>query len=300
MGDGSLIKLARVLLLALCLAAFSGCSMLRVGYKQLDTFAVWTADEYFDLEQPQRREFLRRFDRLHEWHRYEQLPDYAAFLAATRLRVQKGFTRNDYLWVADGVRQRYRVVVDRAAEDAAAMLLTITPAQIDALQRQWEKGNRRFMREYRLEDSAAEQRQARARRLISRLREWVGNLSDEQEDKVVATANMNEVPLSFYRLRYEDRVRRQREFLQLMTRRDDPARFSARLRHWLLKWEEGRNPEYDRLFNEWERKQGEIYAALDRMLTPQQREYALARLQGYMDDFAELSKRPVEPAAANR
>ena len=292
--------LARILFLALCVAAFSGCSMLRVGYKQLDTFAAWTADEYFDLEQPQRRDFLRRFDRLHEWHRYEQLPEYAAFLATIQARVQKGFTRDDYLWVTDNARKRFRIIANRVVDDAADILMTITPAQLEALQRQWDKVNRRFVREYRLEDSAEEQRQARARRLVSRIREWVGNLNDEQENRVIAMANTNEVPLAFYRLRYEDRLRRQREFLQLMAQRADPARFPDRLRHWLLNWADGRNPEYDKLFQEWERKQGDIYAAVDRMLTPQQRAAAVGRLQGFIDDFTELSKRPAEPAAANR
>ena len=288
------------ILSALLLATLPGCSMLRVGYKQLDTYAVWTADEYFDLEQPQRRDFLRRFDRLHEWHRYEQLPEYATFLAALRPRVQKGFTRDDYLWAADGVRKRYRVIANHVVDDAAAMLMTVTPAQIEALQRQLDKVNRRFVREYRLEDGVEEQRQARARRLVSRIREWVGNLNDEQENRVIALANTNEVPLAFYRLRYEDRLRRQREFLQLMALRADPARFPARLRHWLLNWTEGRNPEYDKLFQEWERKQGDVYAALDRMLTPQQRATALRRLQGYIDDFTELSKRPAEQPVASR
>jgi len=293
-------KLALAMLLGLSLAVLPGCSMLRIGYKQLDTFAAWTTDEYFDLEQPQRRDFLRRFDRLHEWHRYEQLPEYVAFLTAIRARVEKGFTREDYLWVADGARKRFRVVVNHAADDAAAMLITVTPAQLESLQRQWDKVNRRFIREYRLEDSAEEQRQARARRLVARIREWVGSLSDEQESRIIAMLNASEMPLAFYRLRLEDRQRRQREFLQLMAQRGDPPQFTARLRHWLLNWEEGRNPEFARLFRAWEHKQADIYAALDRTLTPQQRAAAAGRLQGFADDFAYLAKRPATQDAAGR
>jgi hypothetical protein len=274
--------------------------MLRVGYKQLDTYAVWTADEYFDLEQAQRREFLRRFDRLHEWHRYEQLPDYVAFLAAIRTRVQKGLARDDYLWMADGARKRYRVVVNYASDDAAAILMTVTPAQVEALKRQWDKINRRYVREYRIEDGVEEQRRERNRRLFARIRDWTSNLSDEQERKIIALADANEVSVVFYKLRYEDRLRRQREFLHLMTQRGDPARFQAGLRHFLLNWEEGRNPEYDQLFKEWEQKQGDLYAAVARMLTPAQLATTLGRLQGYMDTFTELSKRPEKPVAAVR
>ena len=292
--------LVRALALALCLGLLGGCTMLRTGYKQLDTFAVWTADEYFDFEPQQKHEFLTRFDRLHEWHRYEQLPEYAAFFGAVRARVQKRFTREDYLWVAAGVHQRYRIIANRSADDAAAMLLTVTPQQLDALQRQWDKVNRRFVREYRLEDGVEDQREARAKRLLKRIRDWVGNLGDEQERIATSMANTKEIPLAFYRLRHEDRLRRQREFLQLMTQRDDPTQFTAKLRHWLLNWEENRNPEYSRMYKEWDRKQGDIYAALDRTLTPQQRAYAVQRLQNFIEDFISLSERPGPQPAASR
>ena len=123
----------QVVLLALCLAAFGGCSTLRLGYSQLDTLAAWRANEYFDLDVGQRTELSRRFDRLHEWHRYEQLPEYGAFLGATRARLEKGIAREDVLWVIEGVKERYRVLARRGADDAAAMLMTVTPTQIEAL-----------------------------------------------------------------------------------------------------------------------------------------------------------------------
>jgi len=92
------IKLALAMLVTLSLAVLPGCSMLRIGYGQLDTFALWTVDDYFDLDPVQKHDFQRRFDRLHEWHRHEQLPDYAAFFMSARARVQKGLARDDIAW----------------------------------------------------------------------------------------------------------------------------------------------------------------------------------------------------------
>jgi hypothetical protein len=297
-GDWSLKRaLARILLVALCVAALGGCSLLRVGYGQFDTYAAWTADRYFDLDAGQRQEFLNYFDRLHAWHRYEQLPDYAAFLGETKSRVQKGITRDDVAWVTEGAKARYRTILRRMAPDAAAMLMTITPAQIEALQRRWDYDNRRFIREYRLEDGLDEQRQARVERVLSRIQDWTGSLSTEQESRIAAMAKA--LPL-IHGLRHQDRLRRQREFLELMARRKDARRFAAELRDWLIDWEKGRDPEYDRLFREWELKQADVYVAVDRMLTPQQRAAAVARLQRYMDDFTRLSERPAAQPAASR
>jgi len=93
------------------------------------------------------------------------------------------------------------------------------------------------------------------------------------------------------RLRHEDRLRRQREFLQLMAQRGDAAGFPARLRHWLVNWEEGRAPEYARLWPPWMEKQADLYVAVDRMLTPHQREHVTHRLQNFASDFTRLAQR---------
>jgi len=289
--------IGRAGVLALVLATLAGCSMMRIGYPQLDTIAWWTADEYFDLDVEQRQEFRRRFERIHEWHRYEQLPDYARFLAETKARLERGFTREDALWVTEGVRARYRTLAAYAADDAAALLMSITPEQLAKLQERWERLNRRFVREFRLQASVEEQRRETGRRALSRIRDWVGHLDDAQEQQILAWAA--ELPL-VHGLRHQDRMRRQREFLLLMSQRGDAARFAQRLRHWLVNWEEGRDPKYDRLFDEWTQRQADLYAAVYRILLPHQRTAVAERLQGYINDFTYLARRPAaQPVAGH-
>jgi hypothetical protein len=285
------------MLLALPLAMLGGCSLLRAGYGHLDNWALWQADRYFDLEPDQKHEFLKRFDRLHEWHRYEQLPDYAALLSGMRGRLQRGPAREDFLWLADGIMARYRTLVRRGAEDAAAVLMTVTPEQIETLRRRWEEDNRRFVREYRLDRGVEEQQRAHARRAASRVRDWVGHLDDAQERRILARARAD--PL-IHGLRHQDRLRRQREFLALLEERSDPRKFAARLGHWLANWEEGRDPEYARRVGEWLERQADLYAAAYGMLLPQQRAAVIDRLDGYIDDFNRLAQRPAaaQPTAA--
>lgn len=294
-GDWSVARaVARVLLLTLCLYVLAGCSMLRLGYGQLDTYASWTVDEYFDLDAAQKQEFKKRFDRLHQWHRQEQLPDYSAFLAAATARGEDGLSRQDVLWFIEGIRDRYRGIISRGADDAAALLATVTPAQLETLQRQWDRDNRRFAREHRLEEKTEEQRRAAAQRAVSRVQFWAGNLTDEQELKIAVLAG--EMPMN-QRLRYRDRLRRQSEFMRLMAQRSDPG-FPAKLRHFLLNWEEGRSPEYQRLWVEWEQKQADYYVAVDRLLTPAQRAAVARRLQDVAGDFTYLAQRPGRPSLA--
>jgi len=290
-------RFARLLALLLCLSVLGGCSLVRLGYGQLDTFALWTADEYFNLDADQKEAFVKRFTRLHEWHRYEQLPNYARFLESVRARLERGVTRDDALWVTESVRQRYRTAVRRAADDAAALLLTVTPEQLAALQRQWDEDNRRFVRDYRLDQDADAQRRERARRVLSRIRDWTGHLDDAQDRKIIALAN--EMPL-IHGLRHQDRLRRQREFMQLMGARGKPREFAQRLGHWLANWEEGRNPDYHHRFQEWVQRQADFYTAVYRLLLPHQRTAVAEQLQRYADDFTRLSRRPAARAAAGR
>jgi hypothetical protein len=281
-------KILRFLALAVVLAASGGCTLMRLGYSHLDTFAASMADDYFELDQFQKHDFNARFDRLHEWHRREQLPDYASFFREANARVQKGATREDVVWLLDGLDERYRVIVRRGADDAAAMLMTVTPGQIEVLQKRWERDNAKFIREHRLSHNLEEQRGERAKRTVSQIEEWTGDLTREQEQRIVAISNR---PPSIERARQEDRLRRQREFLKLMELRSSREVFAGRLRHWLLNWEDGRTPEQAKLFKEAREKRIEIYLTAARMLTTGQRAHLANRVEGYIGDFARLSER---------
>ena len=133
--------------------------------------------------------------------------------------------------------------------------------------------------------------------MVSRIRDWIGHLDDSQEKQIVAWANQQ--PL-IHGLRHQDRLRRQREFLRLMEERGDPREFTAKLRHWLANWEEGRDSRTDRQFRDWEQKQADFYLAVYRLLLPHQRAAVRERLRKYASDFTRLAQRPAPESAASR
>ncbi len=274
--------------LALCLLLSSGCSMVRTGYGHVDSVAAWMVHDYFDLNADQRDLFAQRFERLHSWHRQTQLPEYAQFLTAIQTRARRGLREGDMLWLVDGLKQRYARIAVHSAADAADLLATLTPEQIETFRQQMDKANRKFMREHRINDSETERRKVVRERTLSQLRDWVGPLSDAQQAKIGAM--LQTMPL-VDKLRHEDRLRRQREFLALLEIRSSERRiFAQRLRDWLENWEAGRSPEQTRQFDESWKKRAELYAAVDQMLTATQRTHLTSKLQDYIDDFRELSK----------
>lgn len=283
----NLIRPAMLALCALALLLSAGCSLVRLGYGQLDTIAGWMAHEYFDLEATQREAFRQRFERLHAWHRREQLPEYAQFLSETRSRAQRGVNPADLLWLIDGMKSRYAVIAARAAPDAADLLAGLSAAQIEHLRSELDDMNRKFLKENRTRESVAARRQHQQRTALKQIREWTGSLNDAQEARI--STLLLQVPLTD-ELRHEDRLRRQREFLALLeSRTGDRAAFTQRLRDWLVHWERSRPPELARAFEESWQRRAEFYAAVDRLLTPEQRAHLLQRLQLYIDDFRQLS-----------
>lgn len=272
----------------ICLLLIAGCSALRLGYHQADTLLAWRANDYFDLNPLQKQEFDARIERLLVWHRYEQLPEYADFLSAAIGKTRQGLKYDDINWFVDGFKARYRVIVNRGIVDAAEMLATLAPGQIVALQKKWDKVNLKFADENELDGTIEKRKRARLKKTLARIEDWTGALTWEQEQKIAAL--LDAIPLIEH-LRHADRIRRQQEFLRLLELRTNPKEFQPKLRTWLIDWERGRAPAYERLSSEVYEKRVRFYLEVERLLTPGQRQLVLRRLQQYADDCIALSER---------
>jgi len=280
---------SRVILVAALAALLVSCTFTRFAYNQADTLAAWTVDEYFGLDGTQKDEFNKRFERLYSWHRYEQLPEYAQFMRTAHGRMQAGLSREDVLWFSDGIKTRIRALARKAAPDAAALLATVTPAQIEHLQRKWDKENRKYVRERKVNGTLEERQEAEAKRLIKHIQEWLAPLNGEQEQRIAALAR--ELP-QLERERYAERLRRQKAFLELLShRQEDPQRFTARVADYMANWERGRSADYQKQLDLAWQKRAELFVAADRMLTTDQRKVALRRIETYADDFTHLARR---------
>lgn len=286
--------------LALVLAALvaTACSFTRFGYNQADTLAAWMADEYFDLEGAQKQEFAKRFDRFYAWHRNEQLPDYAAFMRTAQGKVKQGIARDDVLWFVDGLRTRVRTAARQGAPDAAAFLATITPAQVENLQKKWEKDNRKYVKENKVNGTAEERAEVEAKKIVKTFKEWLTPLSSEQEARVATM--VRELP-PIDQFRYAERLRRQKEFIALLQHRtEDQTRFTARVAEYLTGWDKGRSAEDQKRLDAWWQKRAEIFVALDRSLSAEQRNASIARMGGYIEDFTQLAGKGAAPRTAAR
>src|SRR5438128_9243710 len=77
-GGELLVKTVLKVTLALCAAwILGGCTALRLAYDNADTYLLYRASSYLDLDGKSSDELDERIDELFAWHRKNALPQYA-------------------------------------------------------------------------------------------------------------------------------------------------------------------------------------------------------------------------------
>ena len=274
-------------------AALAGCaSFVRVAYNNGDFALRMVANEYLDLQGTQTEVFKVRFARLHEWHRVEELPRYADALDSAAARVRRGATRDDVAWAVATIRERYRVLAAQAVDEAIPVLVTLTPANLDALKKKFEASNAKFYEEHLAGDAAARRSSRQALEdafelpVVARFEEWLGSVSDSQRrliENYVRTQHANQA------LRLTDRKARQQELLDLLGREHDPSALRGRLRTFFVDYDARRSAEFARASREWEERVITLITEVLDAASQAQREYAAARLTRYAEDFRVLA-----------
>lgn len=280
---------ARALHTLLALAAalgLAGCgTALRVAYNQGDVAVRLAAHEYFDLHGEQSDAFKAQLKTFHAWHRAEELPKYAELLDGAANRVQRGLTRADMQWAAAALRERTRALTAQAVDDAGPVLVMLNADNLAALEKKLASSNAKFAKEYLSGDERRDEKN-RAKRMKENFEDWLGDLSDEQETMIEAYVQASPRVMTAM---FEDRKRRQRELVALLKANRGSPDITPKLRSFMTDWEAQRSPEYATLAREQEERLTDLMLAMDKTLTPKQRQHAVDRLEFYAREFATLA-----------
>ena len=287
----------RSTLLGAVVLALAACSAVRVAYNNADLYLTWKAEDYFALDSRQRALLRTKLDATSTWHRSEELTRYAAVLGAAGERVGGGVDEADIQWLLTSARLRYEALARQSAPGAAAVLSSLTPAQIARFEVKLQRENEDFAAEYVAPPPDAQRRQ-RFKRTLELMEEWVGPLSDSQRARMQSLSFA--VPLT-NALRHADRQRRQQAFIAILAEHLAPETLAPALEAWMIAWDAGRAPEYEALSGEARRQSVAMVLDLDRSLTSQQRTRLQARLARYAGEFESLAvNRAVRTAATDR
>lgn len=286
----------RLLAAALILALLTGCSAIQFAYNNVQTAARFMVSDYVDFDSAQADEFRARFAQFHDWHRVRELPVYASLLAEAGGRIQRGLAEDDVRWAVVTTRDRYHVLAARAIEEAAPMLVAMTPAQVQEIEKGIAEKNAKFEKD----NINADQRKVLKRRIGQMedyFKEWLGSLTSAQEDLI---GNFVRGHADLTALRYSDRRRWQREAIAALRahagNRGDAvqpaaAKLTVVLTDLIVQPEKGRQPAIRQALAHYDDELVALVLAIDRTLSAEQRARAVKRMQAYADDFTALSRR---------
>jgi hypothetical protein len=261
----------------------AGCSAVRLAYENADSYLLYRAKGYLDLDEKASDELEARIDEFFAWHRRNALPQYARISEDAAKRITKGLSREDLVWGYDSLVAHARQSLRVAAERIAPLLDRLTPQQIAHMEKRFAEDNRKFAREY-LRGAEADRRKRRAKRVEERLEDWVGNLSSVQLEKV---RQFSERTPLYDELRARDRERMQAEILAMIRKREA----QKRLPDWIANWERGRDPAHLAASERFRQDYFTLVFEIDKTLTPQQRNRAAANFRRYAEDFTVLARR---------
>ncbi|MFA6443644.1 MAG: DUF6279 family lipoprotein [Sterolibacterium sp.] len=264
---------------------------MRLSYDNADSLVRWWIDQYVELS-PEQDELVReRLTRFHAWHRQTQLSEYIRLVRQGQEFVAGQPTPGDALTLADGIIHAGMTLAEQAAPDIADLLLTATPDQIARAASRFKRNDAAYAREVRLADGEGGQHDAQFKRQLERAEYWFGEFSDDQRlalRKLVA----GQPPAT--RFWYDERLRRQRDWLALMrlVQRQHPPRerIVQLLREYAAHFDLPNDPARLTQARALRRNSATLLVAIHAMTTPGQRAHARHKLGDLINDFTALSR----------
>jgi hypothetical protein len=269
---------------------FAACSTVKLGYNNADTLLLYSLDRYVSLTDEQERMVRQRVGSLMDWHRATQLADYAAFVQHARARLDGDITPAEVLEFNEGLNSRLAALGERAAPDAAALALTLTPTQIDQVERKLVDANVKARRQ-----SAQEARQAideRAKKYAERFEFWLGKLDPQQVQGVRASLAGRPVDSLYW---IEARERRTKDLVAMLRRieaeRPSEAVAASWFRAYFRELARPSNADQRARAEAFRRDNAQLIAQLVNSASPEQRVHLDRKLSGFAAEFVQLAQR---------
>jgi hypothetical protein len=273
-------------LLLLTFFCISSCSFAEVIYKNLDWYMVWQVNRIIDLDAEQERYVERAAENYMSWHRVEELPLYRDLLIRIRNMAADSLTAVELDSAYTAIKERVQVLMESASDETADLLVTLTPEQIDGMEKNMEKMNRRFDKQE--DEDGSKQRKKRVDRIQERVEDWVGALSPEQEKWLISYAMQMPTSTDYW---LEHRRWRQKQLLDILRGKNGEDEKKSAIRSWVVRQDFGKSENYVRAERTAQEATIRFIVEIDRRLTSLQRQYLLEKLAKYIRIAEDLTRK---------
>lgn len=254
-------------------------------YKNLDTLLESRVSSYLAITDAQEDFLEARIQTHYQWHRYQELPQYAVFFQDLAGRVERGLSREDLEFVRTKTRDFRIRVAHRVYPDAIKILKEFPASRIAEQEK--------LIAEYN-EDLAAtvsmpgnERYQERLESNIEFFEFFTGNLTEEQRKRVERYTRESRDTAPLY-LAYR-RMNQTRLMSLLKKGPDGHQELENFMKTYFFNWESLYPPEYRSVARQNRILFYETTLDLDRSLSKEQRKKASEKLRELSTNFLELS-----------
>lgn len=264
----------------------SACSLAEVAYNNLDWYVVWQVNKFIDLDAGQERFVTKAAEDYLSWHRSEEMPQYREILIRIRHMAADSLTTVGVDSIFVIFKERILRLMESASDETGELLLSLTPAQIDEMEKRMEKINRR----YETEDGDDEEpmKLKRAKRIRNRAEDWVGRLTTGQTEWMMQYAMQMPTSTSYW---LGHRRWRQKQLLSILRGNRTAEEKKLAIHLWVTRPEDGRSDEYIKVDKNVREALTRFIVEIDRRLEPFQRKRLQENLTKYIRITEELARK---------
>jgi hypothetical protein len=288
----SLFYRARLLFLVALMVVAAGCSTIRFTYNHGDTLLYWWLNAYLDLDSDQSDWVKKDIDNLFQWHRSTQLRDYAGLLTKMQRQLGDGtVTQDELLSDYRDIKARTELLAFKALPQLADLAMSVKPDQIAQMEQKFAKNNEKFRKEF-MSGSVEDQHKARYKKAMDQLNLWFGSFSRDQEAQLRRASDARPLDNDVF---MQERVLRQKKIVTLLRRVHDQKLNKDQTMsaiHDLLGDFFGRMdaPERKAFYDAYVDNTAKFILTAIRLTTPEQKQHAQKRMQGWINDFNTLAQ----------
>jgi hypothetical protein len=287
-----LFQRARLLFLVALMATLAACSTIRFTYNHGDTLLYWWLNAYIDLDSDQSDWVKKDIDNLFQWHRTTQLRDYAGLLTKMQRQLGDGnVTQEELLSDYRDVKARTELLAFKALPQLADLAMSVKPDQIGQMEQKFAKNNDKFRKEF-MSGSVDDQKKARFKKAMDQFELWFGSFSRDQEAQLRRASDARPLDNDVF---LQERVLRQKKIIALLRRVHDQKMNKEQTMsaiHDLLRdmFDRMEAPERKAFYDAYVDNTAKFLLTAIKLTTPQQKQHAQQRMQGWINDFNALAQ----------
>ena len=278
-------KALRALLAVLVISMFaSGCTI-KLAYNFLDWGLYWELKDYVKFNRDQRLLVKDEISQLIDWHRSDELPQYADQLEKLSTGLKSGMTVEQLEQSYDNLRDSWQRIVVKTLPTAVEIISNLNDQQInDFFDMLIEKEG----------DDAKEIESGTSARTLEEREAYVsekmvgviGKLNEEQRTLIAQWAQRMEPTKEFS---LSQAIKWRTRMQAAAAQRHDKQQLEKNLMVLFANPNQLRSPSYRRVIEKNKHLVMQLLFDLNQTLTTQQRSKLVKKLNGFIEDFRELS-----------